>query len=71
MFQIEFQLHELQFLRGALDAINIPGKDAKYLANLQSKLENEISDIQRLLAEQNEQKNSELQDLIASENNKK
>ena len=67
MFQIEFELNELQFLRGALEAINISGKDAKYVANLQIKLENEIADIHKLLQENEQRKSDELQHLVNSD----
>lgn len=45
IFSVEFTIGELQLLRQSLDVITINGKDAKYLAALQTKLENEIAEI--------------------------
>jgi len=38
-----FDLNELKLLRTSLDVISIKGSDAKYLAALQVKLEEEIN----------------------------
>ena len=40
-----FELNELQVLRSSLDTIDIKGSNAQYLAQLQIKLEKEISRI--------------------------
>ena len=47
LFSIDVTLNELIFIRQALDLVTISGKDAKYVANLQYKLENEIAEIQK------------------------
>ena len=47
LFSIDVTLNELFFMRQALDLVTISGKDAKYVANLQYKLENEITEIQK------------------------
>lgn len=47
LFSIDVTLNELFFMRQALDLVTISGKDAKYVANLQYKLENEIAEIQK------------------------
>ena len=46
IFSIDVTLNELLFIRQALDLVTISGKDAKYVASLQYKLENEIQEIQ-------------------------
>ncbi len=43
---MEINLAEMQALRNALDVITISGKDAIFIANLQSKLSNEITYLQ-------------------------
>lgn len=47
LFSIDVTLNELMFIRQALDLVTISGKDAKYVASLQYKLENEIQEIQK------------------------
>lgn len=44
-FEISFTFNELTFLRSTLDPITIQGKDAKFVAELQIKLEQEIEKI--------------------------
>jgi ribulose 1,5-bisphosphate synthetase/thiazole synthase len=57
LFSVDFLLTELVFLRQASDVVSITGKDAKFLANLQNKLENEIGQIQKI------QEDRKMQDL--------
>ena len=57
LFSVDFLLTELEFLRQASDVVSITGKDAKFLANLQNKLENEIGQIQKI------QEDRKMQDL--------
>ena len=42
IFSIDLTVNEIQLLRQSLDIISIKGTDAKFLANLQIKLENEL-----------------------------
>jgi hypothetical protein len=44
-FEIKLTFNELTFLRSALDPISIQGRDAKFIAALQLKLEQEIENI--------------------------
>lgn len=44
-FQIALTLVEIQAIRQSLEQISISGKDAKFLAALQIKLESEIQNI--------------------------
>lgn len=64
LFSVDFTLNELIFLRQASDVVNISGKDAKFLANLQTKLEHEITEINNML---NEKKNAELEKVMELE----
>ena len=49
IFSIELTLPEIQTLRQSLDVINIVGKDARFLASLQIKLENELEQITTMM----------------------
>jgi hypothetical protein len=62
LFSVDFTLNELIFLRQASDIVSITGKDAKFLASLQNKLEHEITEINNMM---NEKKTTELEKAIA------
>ena len=50
IFSIDnLQMGEIRLLRQALDVIQITGKDAQYVANLQIKLENEMKQIEEFI----------------------
>ena len=49
LFSVDFTLGELALLRQSLDIITITGKDAKFVASLQTKLEMEAQAIQNML----------------------
>lgn len=70
MFSIELDLNEIQFLRQSLDLVTIKGTDAKFLANLQYRLESEMQQIQEILAAQEAEKQKELEALIKREERK-
>jgi hypothetical protein len=59
IFSIDLTVNEIQLLRQSLDIISIKGTDAKFLANLQIKLENELIQIQEIL-KQEESKNNKI-----------
>ena len=63
LFSIDLTLNEINFIRQCLELPSISGKDAKFLANLQSKIEQELAEIQRL-------KEEELKKIIESEQTK-
>jgi|APFre7841882793_1041355.scaffolds.fasta_scaffold285067_1 acid phosphatase family membrane protein YuiD len=67
LFSVDVTLTELIFLRQASDIVSITGKDAKFLANLQDKLENEIAQIQNF---QDDKKKQELAKAIAADKEK-
>jgi hypothetical protein len=51
VYSIEISPKEISFIRQALDLVNILGKDAKFVADLQTKLENELIHIQSIQKE--------------------
>jgi hypothetical protein len=54
-------------MRQALDLVQISGKDAKFLASLQIKLESEYAQIQEVKAQEESKKQAELQALKTKE----
>ena len=70
IFSIDLTVNEIQLLRQSLDIISIKGTDAKFLANLQSKLESELIQIQEMLHKVEETKQQELQDIVFKEEKK-
>jgi hypothetical protein len=49
IFSIDLTKMEIAFIRQALDVVSITGKDAKFLAGLQLKLEREMIEIEKML----------------------
>jgi hypothetical protein len=70
IFSIDLTSNEINFIRQSLESVTIQGKDAKFLANLQMKLEHQLSEIQRINQEAELKKQNDLQAAIAFENNK-
>jgi hypothetical protein len=62
IYSIHITLAELAFIRQSLELITINGKDAHFLSNLQTRIENEIIQIQKI---EQEQKNKELEKSIS------
>jgi len=60
IFSIDLDPNEIQFLRQALDIVSIKGTDAKFVANLQIKLENELIQIQEIIKQEEVKKQAEL-----------
>jgi hypothetical protein len=57
LFTIEnLTLDEIAALRQSLNVIDIKGSSAQFIANLQIKLDNEISQIQNILQQENTKK---------------
>ena len=46
LYSIDLTPIEIAFIRQALDTVTINGKDAKFLANLQIKIEDEMMEIE-------------------------
>jgi Tfp pilus assembly protein PilN len=70
LFAVDFGFNELQFLRQSLDLVTIKGTDAKFLASLQIKIETELAEIQRMLTQQDVEKQAALQEIIEREEKK-
>ena len=67
LFSIDFSHAELNFLRQALETIPIQGKDAKFCAHIQVKLEHELEEIIRIIKSEEENKNITLQQILETE----
>jgi len=70
IFSIDLTPGEIQCLRQSLDVISISGKDAKFVANLQVKLEQEFAQIQEILKQEETKKQQDLQETLAREDKK-
>ena len=71
IFSINLAPNELSFIRQALDTVTIQGKDAKFVATLQVKLEHEISEINRMIKEEEQKKMLALSETVAKSSAKK
>jgi hypothetical protein len=67
LFSVDFSHAELNFLRQALETIPIQGKDAKFCAHIQMKLEQELEDIVQMIKAEEESKVLGLQQMIQHE----
>ena len=67
IFSIDLTHSEINFIRQALETVSIQGRDAKFCANLQLKLEHELEEITRMIKEEEENKILGLQQIIESE----
>ena len=71
MYDVTMTLDELVFIRQSLDAVNIQGKNAKFVAQLQIKLENEIEEIKNHVEELEREKLLALSEVVAPTSKKK
>lgn len=67
IFSIDLTHNELAFLRQSLEIVTVSGKDAKFLATLQVKLEDELKQIEQIKQAEEQKKRESLQQLIAYE----
>jgi len=67
LFSINLSTSELAIIRQSLDVITINGKDARLLANLQAKLDEEIINVQQYLQQAESKKQLELKQALAIE----
>jgi hypothetical protein len=67
IFSIDVTHNELAFLRQSLDVVSVSGKDAKFLATLQVKIENELVQIEQIKQAEEQKKRESLQELINQE----
>jgi hypothetical protein len=70
IFAVDFSHAELNFLRQALETIPIQGRDAKFCASIQIKLEQELEEITQMLKAEEEAKMLGLQQIIQHEEEK-
>jgi hypothetical protein len=70
IFSIDLTQNEIVFIRQALDVVSVSGKDAKFLAGLQVKIEQELLEIDSLKRKEEEKKQAELQQIIQHEQTK-
>jgi len=70
LFSVDFTYNELVFIRQTLELPTISGKDAKFLANLQSRVENELAQIDQMKAAEAQKKAEDLQAIINAEQSK-
>jgi len=67
IFSIDFTVPEIQTICQSLDLITIAGKDARFLANLQTKLEHELTQISQMLTAEQMKKQEDLQKAIVTD----
>ena len=70
IFSIDLTHNEIVFIRQTLELPSISGRDAKFLASLQTKIENELAEIERIKAEEEQKKARDLQQLIEADQSK-
>ena len=70
IFAVDFSHAELNFLRQALETVPIQGRDAKFCASIQLKLEHELEEITRMLKAEEEAKLLGLQQIVQHEEEK-
>jgi hypothetical protein len=68
IFSIDVTHNELAFLRQSLDVVSVSGKDAKFLATLQVKIENELLQIEQIKQAEEQKKREDLQQVLTQEN---
>ena len=71
MYSIDLFPIEIQLLRQSLDVITVSGKDCKFVASLQQKLDHELSEIKKSQETQSKQKSEGLSAIIQHESEKK
>lgn len=67
LFSIDVTYNELVFIRQTLDLPSISGRDARFLANLQNKIEGEIYQIEQMKLQEEDNKKKQLEEIIATE----
>lgn len=70
IFSIDLTHNEIVFIRQTLELPSISGRDAKFLASLQTKIENELAEIERIKAEEEQKKARDLQQIIEADQSK-
>ena len=70
IFSVDFSHAELNFLRQALETVPIQGRDAKFCASIQIKLEQELEEIAQMIKAEEESRMLGLQQMIQHEETK-
>ena len=70
IFSIDVTYNELLFIRQTLELPTISGKDAKFLAGLQIKVENELLQIDQMKQQAETEKQQALEAIIKAETTK-
>ncbi len=70
LFSVDFSHAELNFIRQALETIPIQGRDAKFCASIQIKLEQELEEITQMIKAEEETKNISLNQILQHEETK-
>jgi hypothetical protein len=70
IFSINLTANEINFIRQSLETVTIQGKDAKFLANLQMKMENELAEIQQMIRADEQNKVAELSQVLTKTSKK-
>jgi len=70
IFSVDFTHSELNFIRQALETIPIQGRDAKFCASIQLKLERELEEIIQIIKAEEEAKTLDLHQILQHEETK-
>ena len=70
LFSVDLTYNEIVFIRQTLELPSISGRDAKFLANLQIKIENELAQIEQMQTQEAQKKAEDLQAIINIEQSK-
>jgi hypothetical protein len=70
LFSVDFTHSELNFIRQALETVPIQGRDAKFCASIQLKLEHELEEITQMIKAEEEAKILGLQQITQHEESK-
>ena len=70
LFSVDFSHAELNFIRQALETVPIQGRDAKFCASIQIKLEQELEEITQMIKAEEEAKMLGLNQMIQHEDAK-
>jgi hypothetical protein len=70
VFSVDFTHSELNFIRQSLETVPIQGRDAKFCASIQLKLEHELEEITRMIKVEEESKMMGLQQILQYEETK-
>jgi hypothetical protein len=71
IYSVDLTLNELNFIRQSLETVTIQGKDAKFLATLQVKIEQELAEIQKMIQAEEQKKMLALSETITKSTSKK